>query len=47
MGETHRQEDNLYLMLDPQLHPVPPDMTCQQSVDIFNQHKEVGLYKNN
>uniref|UniRef100_A0A1B6DMJ8 Mitogen-activated protein kinase kinase kinase n=2 Tax=Clastoptera arizonana TaxID=38151 RepID=A0A1B6DMJ8_9HEMI len=26
-------------MLDPQLHPIPPDTSCQQSVQIFEQHK--------
>lgn len=39
---THPAElDNLYLMLDQQYHPIPPDETCPQSVQIFEEHKQV------
>ncbi|KAJ9585674.1 hypothetical protein L9F63_002464, partial [Diploptera punctata] len=40
-SSTHHEElDNVYLMLDPQLHPVTPNTSCQQSVQIFEQHKQ-------
>lgn len=39
---THPELDNLYLMLDQQLHPIPPDNTCPQSAQIFEEHKQVG-----
>lgn len=39
---THPELDNLYLMLDQQLHPIPPDDTCPQSVQIFEEHKQVN-----
>lgn len=38
---THPELDNLYLMLDQQLHPIPPDETCPQSIQIFEEHKQV------
>jgi len=38
---TNPELDNLYLMLDQQLHPIPPDNTCPQSVQIFEEHKQV------
>jgi hypothetical protein len=42
-GSTHHEElDNVYLMLDPQLHPITPNTSCQQSVQIFEQHKQVN-----
>ncbi|RZF47238.1 hypothetical protein LSTR_LSTR004947 [Laodelphax striatellus] len=31
-----------YLMLDPQLQPVPPDDSCQQSMQIFQEHKNLA-----
>ncbi|XP_046673530.1 mitogen-activated protein kinase kinase kinase 7-like [Homalodisca vitripennis] len=34
--------DNMYLMLDPQFHPIPPDTSCQQSIQIFEQHKQLA-----
>ncbi|PSN51421.1 hypothetical protein C0J52_05443 [Blattella germanica] len=43
-GSTHHEElDNVYLMLDPQLHPVSPNTSCQQSVLIFEEHKQESL----
>lgn len=39
---THPELDNLYLMLDQQFHPIPPDTTCPQSVQIFEEHKQVS-----
>ncbi|KAL5240977.1 hypothetical protein ACI65C_008387 [Semiaphis heraclei] len=39
---THPELDNLYLMLDQQLHPIPPDNTCPQSVQIFEEHKQLA-----
>jgi len=42
-GSTHHEElDNVYLMLDPQLHPITPNTSCQQSVQIFEQHKQLA-----
>lgn len=35
--------ENMYLMLDPQLHPIPPDSSCSQSMKIFEEHKEVKM----
>lgn len=32
-------------MLDQQLHPIPPDNTCPQSVQIFEEHKQVPEFK--
>jgi len=29
-------------MLDKQYHPIPPDDTCPQSVQIFEEHKQVS-----
>jgi hypothetical protein len=44
-GSTHHEElDNVYLMLDPQLHPINPNTSCQQSVQIFEQHKQVNSF---
>jgi len=37
-----QEVDNVYLMLDPQLHPIPPDMSCHQSIQIFEQHKQLA-----
>lgn len=37
----HPELDNLYLMLDQQFHPIPPDNTCPQSVQVFEEHKQV------
>nr|CAD7425878.1 unnamed protein product [Timema monikensis] len=35
--------DDVYLdMLDPQFHPIPPDKNCQQSMQIFEQHKQLA-----
>ncbi|XP_075228054.1 mitogen-activated protein kinase kinase kinase 7-like isoform X2 [Lycorma delicatula] len=34
--------DNIYLMLDSQYHPVPPDTSCQQSMEIFEEHKHLA-----
>jgi len=43
-SSTHHEElDNVYLMLDPQLHPITPNTSCQQSVQIFEQHKQVNV----
>jgi mitogen-activated protein kinase kinase kinase 7 len=39
---THPELDNLYLMLDQQFHPIPPDTTCPQSVQIFEEHKQIA-----
>lgn len=40
---THSAElDNLYLMLDKQYHPIPPDDTCPHSVQIFEEHKQLA-----
>lgn len=39
---TNPELDNLYLMLDQQFHPIPPDTTCPQSVQIFEEHKQVN-----
>ncbi|XP_063244382.1 mitogen-activated protein kinase kinase kinase 7-like isoform X2 [Bacillus rossius redtenbacheri] len=43
IGSTcHKELDDVYLdMLDPQFHPIAPDRNCQQSVQIFEQHKQV------
>lgn len=43
---TNPELDNLYLMLDQQLHPIPPDNTCPQSVQIFEEHKQVTIFYN-
>ncbi|XP_054267418.1 mitogen-activated protein kinase kinase kinase 7-like [Macrosteles quadrilineatus] len=37
-----QEVENVYLMLDPQLHPIPPDTTCHQSIQIFEQHKQLA-----
>lgn len=37
-----QEVDNMYLMLDPQLHPIPPDSSCSQSMQIFEEHKQVN-----
>lgn len=43
IGDSCPQElDNVYLMLDPQLHPIAPDTSCQQSVQIFEEHKKLA-----
>ncbi|XP_046991443.1 mitogen-activated protein kinase kinase kinase 7-like [Schistocerca americana] len=39
---THEELDNVYLMLDPQLHPISPDNTCKESVQIFEEHKRLA-----
>lgn len=41
---THPELENLYLMLDQQFHPIPPDTTCPQSVQIFEEHKQVNNF---
>nr|CAD7567969.1 unnamed protein product [Timema californicum] len=44
-GSSTRQPelDDVYLdMLDPQFHPIPPDKNCQQSMQIFEQHKQLA-----
>nr|CAD7454526.1 unnamed protein product [Timema tahoe] len=39
----HPELDDVYLdMLDPQFHPIPPDKNCQQSMQIFEQHKQLA-----
>ena len=42
-GDSGGQEevDNVYLMLDNQLRPVEPDATCEPSMQIFREHKQV------
>ncbi|KAG8239430.1 hypothetical protein J437_LFUL018880 [Ladona fulva] len=43
-GDTSQEElDNIYLMLDPQLHPIAPDTSCEESVKVFEQHKQEAL----
>ncbi|GLH12411.1 Putative mitogen-activated protein kinase kinase kinase 7-like [Gryllus bimaculatus] len=42
-GTAQEELDNVYLVLDPQLHPVSPDTSCQESVRIFEQHKQEFL----
>lgn len=34
--------DNVYLMLDKQLRPVEPEPNCQQSMQIFREHKQLA-----
>lgn len=34
--------DKIYMMLDPQLRPLEPDRTCEQSVKIFEEHKQIA-----
>jgi mitogen-activated protein kinase kinase kinase 7 len=34
--------DNVYLMLDPQLHPIMPDTTSSDSVRVFEEHKQLA-----
>lgn len=41
-GGGQEEVDNVYLMLDNQLRPVEPDVNCQQSVQIFREHKQVS-----
>lgn len=41
-GAAQEGLDNVYLVLDPQLHPVSPDTSCQESVQIFEQHKQLA-----
>lgn len=41
---AHPELENLYLMLDQQFHPIPPDTTCPQSVQIFEEHKQVNYW---
>ncbi|XP_071454325.1 mitogen-activated protein kinase kinase kinase 7-like isoform X2 [Hetaerina americana] len=42
--DNSREElDNVYfLVLDPQYHPITPDRTCEESVKIFEQHKQLA-----
>ncbi|XP_068081356.1 mitogen-activated protein kinase kinase kinase 7 [Anabrus simplex] len=41
-SSTSEELDNVYLVLDKQLHPITPDHTCQESVQIFEQHKQLA-----
>uniref|UniRef100_A0A0V0GA85 Mitogen-activated protein kinase kinase kinase 7 n=1 Tax=Triatoma dimidiata TaxID=72491 RepID=A0A0V0GA85_TRIDM len=42
-GSTHNNElDNIYLMLEPNLQPIPPDPNIKQSVEIFEEHKQLA-----
>lgn len=41
-GGSQEEVDNLYLALDSQLRPVEPDTSCQQSVQIFREHKQLA-----
>ncbi|XP_050524364.1 mitogen-activated protein kinase kinase kinase 7-like isoform X2 [Daktulosphaira vitifoliae] len=38
----HSELDHLYLMLDHQLRPILPDTTCPQSIEIFEEHKQLA-----
>lgn len=41
--ETSDDFDGVYVMLDPKLRPLEPDRTLEESVKVFNEHKQVGL----
>lgn len=34
--------DNVYRLLDAELRPLTPDNSCQLSVDIFEEHKQLA-----
>lgn len=39
--ETRDDFEDVYIMLDPRLRPLEPDRTLEESVKIFNEHKQV------
>lgn len=39
--ETRDGFEDVYIMLDPRLRPLEPDRTLEESVKIFNEHKQV------
>ncbi|XP_022196035.1 mitogen-activated protein kinase kinase kinase 7 [Nilaparvata lugens] len=41
-GGSSVDDNKWYLMLDPQLQPVPPDESCHQSMQIFQEHKNLA-----
>lgn len=41
-SSTPEELDNVYIVLDKQLRPILPDYSCQESVQIFEQHKQLA-----
>lgn len=39
---TNEDLDNVYRLLDTELRPITPDYSCEKSLEIFEEHKQLA-----